>query len=219
MQRAGQKPKQPTTKKNGKEPAAGASPDAPPPNKVPFTAAAQPTISAWARKAHSDAEVEKANRGRQQAVPAADAAGLTTEAAKARKSKKDAVAAARLAASVEAAEAELLEAPEEAEEVGYVLISHTPPPSQEVNRPALRAFILLGRIVADLERNNGSQVGGDDPPTFESAEAMMAEWTELAALHGVPPDLENVADERLTEILTAGTPFTSKMFFCERGLD
>ena len=41
----------------------------------------------------------------------------------------------------------------------------------------------------------------------------MAEWTELAALHGVPPDLEGVPDERLTEILTAGTPFTSKMFF------
>ena len=42
---------------------------------------------------------------------------------------------------------------------------------------------------------------------------MMAEWTELAALHGIPPDLEGVPDERLTEILTAGTPFTSKMFF------
>ena len=158
-------------------------------------------------------EVEKANLGRQQAVPAADAAGLTSEAAKARQGKKDAVAAAHLAAQVAAAQEILMAAPEDTEEVGYVLISHTPPPSQEVNRPALRAFTLLGRIVADLERNNGSQVGGDDPPAFESEEAMMAEWTELAALHGVPPDLEGVPDERLTEILTAGTPFTSKMFF------
>ena len=209
-QRAGQKP--PTTKKNGKEPAAGAESGAPPPSKVLFTASAQPTISAWTRKT-KDMEAEKANQGRQQAVPAADAAGLTAEAAKARQGKKDAVAAAHLAAKAAEAEAELMAAPEETEEVGYVLISHTPPPSQEVNRPALRAFTLLGRIVADLERNNGSQVGGDDPPAFESAEAMMAEWTELAAIHGVPTDLEGIPDERLTEILTAGTPFTSKMFF------
>ena len=158
-------------------------------------------------------EAEKANQGRQQAVPAADAAGLTAEAAKARQGKKDAVAAAHLAAQVAAAQEILMAAPEDTEEVGYVLISHTPPPSQEVNRPALRAFTLLGRIVADLERKNGSQVGGDDPPAFESAEAMMAEWTELAAIHGVPTDLEGIPDERLTEILTAGTPFTSKMFF------
>ena len=105
-------------------------------------------------------EVEKANLGRQQAVPAADAAGLTSEAAKARQGKKDAVAAAHLAAQVAAAQEILMAAPEDTEEVGYVLISHTPPPSQEVNRPALRAFNLLGRIVAELERNNGSQVGG-----------------------------------------------------------
>ena len=212
-QRSGQKPQQTSTKKNGKEPAAGTGAGAPPPRKVPFTASTQPTVSAWTRKANSDVEVEKANLGRQQAVPAADAAGLTSEAAKARQGKKDAVAAAHLAAQVAAAQEILMAAPEDTEEVGYVLISHTPPPSQEVNRPALRAFTLLGRIVADLERNNGSQVGGDDPPAFESEEAMMAEWTELAALHGVPPDLEGVPDERLTEILTSGTSFTSKMFF------
>ena len=189
-QRAGQKPKQvQQQRKNGKEPAAGASPDAPPPSRVPFTAATQPTISAWAKSAQSDVEVQKANLGRQQAIPAADAAGLTAEAAKARQSKRDAVAAAHLAASAEAAEAELMAAPEEEEEVGYVLISHPPPPSQEVNRPALRAFSLLGRIVADLERNNGSQVGGEEPPIFENAEAMMAEWTELATLNGIPSDL------------------------------
>ena len=161
----------------------------PPPSRVPFTAATQPTISAWAKSAQSDVEVQKGNLGRQQAIPAADAAGLTAEAAKARQSKRDAVAAAHLAASAEAAEAELMAAPEEEEEVGYVLISHPPPPSQEVNRPALRAFSLLGRIVADLERNNGSQVGGEEPPIFENAEAMMAEWTELATLNGIPSDL------------------------------
>ena len=88
-QRAGQKPPSPTKKKNGKEPAAGAGSGAPPPSKVPFTASAQPTISAWTRKT-KDMEVEKANQGRQQAVPAADAAGLTSEAAKARQGKKDA---------------------------------------------------------------------------------------------------------------------------------
>ena len=78
--------------------------------------------------------MEKANQGRQQAVPAADAAGLTSEAAKARQGKKDAVAAAHLAAKAAEAEAELMAAPEDTEEVGYVLISHTPPPSQEVRK-------------------------------------------------------------------------------------
>jgi hypothetical protein len=68
-------------------------------------------------------------------------------------------------------------APEDGEEeVGYVLISQTPPPSKEVDRPALRTFSLLGRIVAYIDRNNGSQVG-EDPPAFESPETMLAEWT------------------------------------------
>ena len=68
-------------------PTAEATPAAPPKGGVPFTASTQPTISAWAKGRPSDIDEDKANRGRQQAVPAADRAGFTAEAAEARQGK------------------------------------------------------------------------------------------------------------------------------------
>ena len=71
-----------------------AAPAAPPKGGVSFTASSQPTISAWVKGRPSDIEKAKADRGRQQAVPAADRAGFTAEAAGARQDKREAVAAA-----------------------------------------------------------------------------------------------------------------------------